>query len=76
LQNKLEAIDSKAKDFDPKLNDKIKSDRKTLVTEWKKRKRMAIEMIDRILETSSKPKKAFIEELGIETDEDIRLPQI
>ena len=79
LENKLEAIDSNSKDFDPELNDKIKSQRKALVTEWKKRKRMAVDMIDQILSgDSSKPKKAFIEELGIETDEDINLslPQI
>jgi len=52
---------------------KVKSERQKLVNEWKKRKRMATSMIDMILEGYPKPKKALIEEIGIETDEDMKV---
>ena len=41
------------------------------VTEWRKRKRMCTDMLDAILESYPKPKKALIEEVGIEADEDV-----
>lgn len=78
LNNKWETINGKVKDLDPKQNEKVKSQRQKLVTEWKKRKRMATSMIDMILEGYPKPKKALIEEIGIETDEEykVSVPQI
>jgi 26S proteasome regulatory subunit (ATPase 3-interacting protein) len=78
LNNKLNLINSKAKDLDPKQNEKVKNERQKLVNEWKKRKRMATSMIDMILEGYPKPKKVLVEDIGIETDEDLKvsLPQI
>jgi len=78
LHKRLDSIDSKAKDFDPKENQKLKTDRQKLVTEWRKRKRMATNMVDMILESYPKPKKALLEEIGLETDEELKvsLPQI
>lgn len=40
-------------------------------TYWRKRKRMASDIIDCILEGYPKPKKQLIEETGIETDEEV-----
>ena len=41
------------------------------VKEWRKRKRMCTNVMDAILESYPKSKKEFIEEVGIETDEEI-----
>uniref|UniRef100_A0A8D2MBU2 PSMC3 interacting protein n=1 Tax=Zonotrichia albicollis TaxID=44394 RepID=A0A8D2MBU2_ZONAL len=43
---------------------------------WRRRKRMATELLDAILEGYPKSKKQFFEEVGIETDEDhgVELP--
>ncbi|CAG0922250.1 unnamed protein product [Notodromas monacha] len=39
------------------------------MTEWRKRKRMAMDMIDGVLEEYPKTKKALLEDIGVETDE-------
>ena len=37
--------------------------------QWRKRKRMATEILDSILESWPKSKKSLYEEIGVETDE-------
>ncbi|CAG2101962.1 unnamed protein product [Medioppia subpectinata] len=78
MEERMKCIDSKAKGLDPKANHKLKNERQKLVTDWRKRKRMATNMVDMILESYPKPKKAFIEEIGLETDEQLKvdLPQM
>lgn len=73
LKNKLESINVKCKNIDPEVHSKIKNDHKMLTTEWRKRKRLASQVFDTVLESYSKPKKAFLEEVGIETDEDVNV---
>uniref|UniRef100_A0A8B9PL13 Homologous-pairing protein 2 homolog n=1 Tax=Apteryx owenii TaxID=8824 RepID=A0A8B9PL13_APTOW len=46
------------------------SEQKLYCKEWRRRKRMATELFDAILEGYPKSKKQFFEEVGIETDED------
>uniref|UniRef100_A0A8C3C329 Leucine zipper with capping helix domain-containing protein n=1 Tax=Cairina moschata TaxID=8855 RepID=A0A8C3C329_CAIMO len=46
------------------------SEQRLYCKEWRKRKRMATELLDAILEGYPKSKKQFFEEVGIETDED------
>ena len=41
------------------------------VTLWRKRKRMASEVLDSILESWQKPKKSLFEDIGIDTDESV-----
>lgn len=48
----------------------VKEKQNKLNTELRKRKRLTNEMIDLIMESYPKNKKAFIEEVGITTDED------
>nr|XP_009508185.1 PREDICTED: homologous-pairing protein 2 homolog [Phalacrocorax carbo] len=52
------------------------SEQKLYCKEWRRRKRMATELLEAILEGYPKSKKQFFEEVGIETDEDhnITLP--
>lgn len=46
------------------------------VKQWRKRKRMAMDVVDAIMEGYPKSKKQFVEEAGIETDEEagVKLP--
>lgn len=46
------------------------------VQHWKKRKRLASEMLDQILENYPKSKRELLDEIGIETDEDhnVKIP--
>lgn len=42
-----------------------------IMKEYRKRKKMCIEIVDSIAENYPKSKKALMEEIGIETDEDV-----
>ncbi|CAJ0967815.1 unnamed protein product [Ranitomeya imitator] len=48
----------------------VYSERKQYSKEWRKRKRMATDIFEAILEGYPKSKKQFFEEVGIETDEE------
>ena len=41
------------------------------VVEWRKRKRIATDIIDAIMEGYPKKKKDLLEEIGLETDEEV-----
>jgi 26S proteasome regulatory subunit (ATPase 3-interacting protein) len=49
----------------------------TTVTLWRKRKRMATDVLDSILESWPKPKKTLFEDIGVDTDEEagVKLPK-
>ena len=49
----------------------ISKNHEIAIKEWRKRKRMCTNVIDAILEGYPKSKKDFLEEVGIETDEDM-----
>ena len=55
--------------------DRLKINKQTgsMVSHWKKRKRMTTDIVDCILEGYQKTKKHLIEEIGIETDEEAGL---
>uniref|UniRef100_G1MXQ5 Leucine zipper with capping helix domain-containing protein n=1 Tax=Meleagris gallopavo TaxID=9103 RepID=G1MXQ5_MELGA len=63
---KLERIKSATNRVTPEEKEK----QKLYCKEWRRRKRMATELLDAILEGYPKSKKQFFEEVGIETDED------
>ncbi|XP_074623836.1 homologous-pairing protein 2 homolog [Acropora palmata] len=54
----------------PEEKDKIYKEHKLYVQSWRKRKHMATEILNGILEGYPKPKKQLIEDIGIETDEE------
>lgn len=55
----------------------IKRNHTTFTTLWRKRKRMTTDLMNAVLEGYPKSKKTFIEEVGIETDEEykVTMPQ-
>ncbi|NXT59088.1 HOP2 protein, partial [Pluvianellus socialis] len=67
---KLERIKSATNHVTPEEKEKVCSEQKLYCKEWRKRKRMATELLEAILEGYPKSKKQFFEEVGIETDED------
>ncbi|XP_048223148.1 homologous-pairing protein 2 homolog [Perognathus longimembris pacificus] len=73
---RLKNIKAATNHVTPEEKEQVYRERQQYCKEWRKRKRMATEMCDAILEGYSKSKKQFFEEVGIETDEDcnVRLP--
>ncbi|XP_027048309.1 homologous-pairing protein 2 homolog [Pocillopora damicornis] len=69
-QERLKNIKSTTKHVTPEEKDKIYKDHKQYVQMWKKRKRLATDILNGILEGYPKPKKQLIEDIGIETDEE------
>lgn len=78
MNQKLQVLKSGAGGVDPTVSRKLKQKHTKLVIEWRKRKRLAMDMIDAILESCPKPKKALMEEMDIETDEDagVSIPKL
>ena len=64
LENNQEVISAEDKDKIVKLHS-------SAVTQWKKRKRMASDVLDSILEGWPKTKKSLFEEIGVDTDESV-----
>ncbi|XP_061223023.1 homologous-pairing protein 2 homolog isoform X1 [Neopsephotus bourkii] len=67
---KLERMKSATNHVTPEEKEKVCSEQKLYCREWRRRKRMATELLDAILEGYPKSKKQFFEEVGIETDEE------
>lgn len=77
-QEHLQRIKSATNHVSPAEKEKIIKDRRAVVQTWKKRKRLASDIMNAILENYPKTKKQFIEDVGIETDEEynVTIPQI
>ncbi|XP_066987835.1 LOW QUALITY PROTEIN: homologous-pairing protein 2 homolog [Macrobrachium rosenbergii] len=72
LQNKLSNLQSTTQDLVSKEEkEKIEGESENMNKMWRKRKRMAMDILDAILEGYPKPKKVLLEEIGVETDEDV-----
>ncbi|XP_075027817.1 homologous-pairing protein 2 homolog isoform X2 [Calonectris borealis] len=67
---KLERIKSATNHVTPEEKEKVCREQKLYCKEWRRRKRMATELLEAVLEGYPKSKKQFFEEVGIETDED------
>ncbi|XP_039979502.1 homologous-pairing protein 2 homolog [Xiphias gladius] len=72
-RERLEKIKSATNHVTPEERDKVYKERTVYVKEWKKRKRLASDMINAILEGYPKSKKEFQDEVGVETDEDCKV---
>ena len=61
-------------------DDKVKVERQheAAVKEWRKRKRLCMNIVDAVLENYPKNKKALFEEIGVETEEEIgiKIPDV
>lgn len=73
LKARLEKLTSNTNFVEPEVKDRILKDNEKFVKEWRKRKRLANDVIDAILEGYPKGKKALLEETGVETDEDVNV---
>ncbi|KAJ7391908.1 PSMC3 interacting protein [Desmophyllum pertusum] len=69
-QERIKNIKSETNHITPEEKDKIYKEHKQFVQMWRKRKRMATDILNGILEGYPKPKKQLIEDIGIETDEE------
>ncbi|KAL0992806.1 hypothetical protein UPYG_G00098700 [Umbra pygmaea] len=69
-RERLDKITSTTNHVTPEQKEKVYKERNLYVKEWKKRKRLASDMMGSILEGYPKTKKQFLEEVGVETDED------
>ncbi|XP_009992489.1 PREDICTED: homologous-pairing protein 2 homolog [Chaetura pelagica] len=67
---KLEKIKCATNHVTPEEKEQVCREQQLFRREWRRRKRMATELLDAILEGYPKSKKQFFEEVGIETDED------
>ncbi|KAJ8024530.1 likeous-pairing protein 2-like [Holothuria leucospilota] len=76
-QQKLKGITEATNHVTPEEKDRIYSNYNKYVKEWRKRKRLATDILDAILEGYPKKKKDLFEEIGIETDEEynVKLPE-
>ncbi|XP_019731328.1 homologous-pairing protein 2 homolog [Hippocampus comes] len=72
-RERLDKIKSATNHVTPEEKDKVLKEHNVYVKEWRKRKRLASDMMDSILEGYPKSKKEFLEEVGVETDEDYQV---
>ncbi|KAM3864364.1 homologous-pairing protein 2 homolog [Diretmus argenteus] len=72
-RTRLEKIKSVTNHVTPEEKEKVYKERDVYVKEWKTRKRLASDMMDAILEGYPNSKKQFLEEVGVETDEDCKV---
>ncbi|NP_001134504.1 homologous-pairing protein 2 homolog [Salmo salar] len=72
-RERLEKIKSATNHVTPEQKEMVYKERHLYVKEWKKRKRLASDMMGSILEGYPKTKKQFLEEVGVETDEDCKV---
>lgn len=70
---RLQKIKSATNHVTPEEKEKVYKEQSLYVKEWKKRKRLASDMMNSILEGYPKSKKEFLEEVGVETDEDYKV---
>jgi 26S proteasome regulatory subunit (ATPase 3-interacting protein) len=55
--------------------EQVQKDHEGNVKEWRKRKRLCMDIVESILEFYPNSKRALLDEVGIETDEDVGVPQ-
>lgn len=67
---RLKNIKAATNHVTPEEKEQVYREKQKYCKEWRKRKRLATELCDAILEGYPKSKKQFFEEVGIETDED------
>ncbi|XP_014665357.1 PREDICTED: homologous-pairing protein 2 homolog [Priapulus caudatus] len=69
-QHRLKKIKGVSNAVSPEEKDKIYKAKAHYMKEWRKRKRMTMDVLNAILDGYPKSKKELLEEIGLETDED------
>ncbi|XP_076000365.1 homologous-pairing protein 2 homolog [Genypterus blacodes] len=72
-RERLERIKAASNHVTPEEKEKVYKEKNVYVKEWKKRKRLASDMMNAILEGYPKSKREFLDEVGVETDEDCKV---
>ncbi|KAG8200387.1 hypothetical protein JTE90_028565 [Oedothorax gibbosus] len=73
LKEKLHSLESNKSQVGPKEKEALYKAKMKYCKEWQKRKRLANDMIDAILEGYPKDKKHLYEEVGFETDGELKV---
>ena len=78
LEERLTKLSSQQNLVSKEDKEIIERNHEIAVKEWRKRKRMCCNVMDAILENYPKSKQSFIEDVGIETDEEVgaKIPDI
>lgn len=76
LQAKLTSLSQNTVIVSAEERTKISKEHERLLKEYRKRKKMCTEIINAIMEGYPKTKKVLMEEVGIETDEDVKMKPI
>ncbi|KAJ8955816.1 hypothetical protein NQ318_005359 [Aromia moschata] len=77
LQRELEEVNKQLEEYSettqvcPERKLQAESDYEKFLSEYKKRKRMCMDVVNSILENYPKSKKQLFEDIGMETDEDV-----
>lgn len=76
LKEKLESISKNTVKIPEDNKERMQKDHENNMKEWKKRKRLCMDIIESILESYPNSKRSLLDEMGIETDEDVGVPLI
>ncbi|XP_066998730.2 homologous-pairing protein 2 homolog [Anabrus simplex] len=71
LSAKLDTLSQNVAPVSPQERERIKKEYEKNLKEWRKRKLLCMDIVNSILEGYPKSKKALLEEIGVETDEDV-----
>lgn len=73
LNQRLKSIKGNSVKIDANEKKRVVEQHKSIVGQWRKRKRMTSDLMNAVLEGYPKTKKQFLDEVGIETDEDCKV---
>lgn len=76
LKNKLTELSQNTVPISNTERNEIKKEHEKFVKEYRKRKRLCMDIINAIMESYPKSKKLLMEEIGMETDEDVNMKPI
>lgn len=78
LQQKLSDLTENRVLVSKEEQDSVKKESEGMTKQWRKRRRLALDMLDAILEGYSHTKVHLYEEIGVETDQDagVVLPKV
>lgn len=71
LQQKLRDLTENRVLVSKEEQDRVRKESEGMTKHWRKRRRMAVDMLDAILEGYPHPKAHLYEEIGVETDQDV-----
>jgi 26S proteasome regulatory subunit (ATPase 3-interacting protein) len=76
LKEKLDSISKNIMKLSEADKKQIQNDHASNIREWRKKKRVCMDIVEAMLEGYHDSKRALLNEIGIETDEDVGVPLI